>query len=70
MAGRYIHKYLLSTRAIAFAKLLLYSDLREITMFITDPNQALPNTIAISTAFLPVSGIVLIIGVGVITGPA
>jgi hypothetical protein len=36
----------------------------------TDPNQALRNTIAVSTAFLPVSGNVLIIGVGVIAGPA
>jgi len=36
----------------------------------TDPNQALRNTIVVSTVFLPVSGNVLIIGVGVITGPA
>jgi hypothetical protein len=36
----------------------------------TDPNQALRTTIAVSTAFLPVSGNVLIIGVGVIAGPA
>jgi hypothetical protein len=62
--------YLLSKTALAFAALLLYSDLREITMIITDPNQALRNTIAVSTAFLPVSGNVLIIGVGVIAGPA
>jgi hypothetical protein len=39
-------------------------------MIITDPNQALRTTIAVSTAFLPVSGNVLIIGVGVIAGPA
>jgi len=39
-------------------------------MHTTDPNQALRNGVVISTAFLPVSGIVLIIGVGVITGPA
>jgi len=36
----------------------------------TDPNQALRITIAVSTAFLPVSGNVLIIGVGLIAGPA
>jgi len=36
----------------------------------TDPNQALRITIAVSTAIMPVSGIVLIIGVGVIAGPA
>ncbi len=35
-------------------------------MISTDPNQALRNTIAVSTAFLPVAGNVLIIGVGVI----
>jgi hypothetical protein len=39
-------------------------------MIPTDPNQALRTTIAVSTAFLPVSENVLIIGVGVITGPA
>ena len=39
-------------------------------MTLTEPNQALRNTIAVSTAILPVSGIVLIIGVGVIAGPA
>jgi hypothetical protein len=38
-------------------------------MTYTEPNQA-RNTIAVSTAFLPVSGNVLIIGVGVIAGPA
>jgi hypothetical protein len=48
----------------------MYSDLREITMIRPEPNQALRTTIAISTAFLPVSGNVLIIGVGIITGPA
>ena len=62
--------YLLLKTPLAFAALLLYSDLREITMTPTDPNQALRNTIAVSTVFLPVSGNVLIIGVGVITGPA
>jgi hypothetical protein len=36
----------------------------------TDPNQALRTTIAVSTAFLPVTGYVLIIGVGIIAGPA
>jgi hypothetical protein len=36
----------------------------------TDPNQALRIRIAVSTAFLSVSGIVLIIGVGLIAGPA
>jgi hypothetical protein len=65
-----IDNYLLSKSPLAFADLLLYSDLREITMISTDPNQALRNTIAVSTAFLPVSGNVLIIGVGVIAGPA
>jgi hypothetical protein len=35
-----------------------------------DPNQALRISIAVSTVFLPVSGNVLIIGVGVIAGPA
>jgi hypothetical protein len=65
-----LDNYLLSKTPIAFARLLLYSDLREITMTPTDPNQALRNTIAVSTVFLPVSGNVLIIGVGVITGPA
>jgi hypothetical protein len=39
-------------------------------MLPTEPNQALRTIIAVSTAFLPVSGNVLIIGVGVITGPA
>ncbi len=39
-------------------------------MINANPNQALRNTIAVSTAFLPVSGNVLIIGAGVITGPA
>jgi len=39
-------------------------------MINADPNQALPSAIAVSTVFLPVSGNVLIIGVGVITGPA
>jgi len=48
----------------------MYSDLREITMSPTEPNQALRTTIAVSTVFLPVSGNVLIIGVGIIAGPA
>jgi hypothetical protein len=39
-------------------------------MIPTDPNQALRPNIAVSTAFLPVSENVLIIGVGVIAGPA
>jgi preprotein translocase subunit Sec61beta len=64
------NKYLLSKTSIAFASLLLYSDLREIVMIPTDPNQALRISIAVSTVFLPVSGNVLIIGVGLIAGPA
>jgi hypothetical protein len=39
------------------------------TMTLADPNQAIHNVTAISTAIIRVVGLVLIIGVGV-TGPA
>ena len=53
---------------LAFAKAIRYPDLREITMTLSDPNQALRPAVALSTAIISVLGLV-IIGVGV-TGPA
>ncbi len=53
---------------IAFTNLLLYSVLRETLMTMTEPNQASRRNINVSTAL--VVGLILIIGVGVITGPA
>src|ERR1041385_5881926 len=49
----------------------LYCTLRfiETTMSFADPNQALSRGNAVSTEIIPVSGLVLIIGVGV-AGPA
>ena len=41
----------------------------ETTMSLADPNQALSRGNAVSTEFIPVSGLVLMIGVGV-AGPA